>query len=293
MTRTVQAMLVAGTLGAAAAAPGATLAADAEPVWYTEGLNAPESALYDGARDVLYVSNVNGGPMDKNGEGHIARLTADGTVTELAWVTGLNAPKGLALDGGTLYVADIDQLVAIDVDEGAIIERHDGADAQFLNDVTVDGEGRVYVSDMMTNAIYRLADGAFEVWLQDDALEQPNGLHAESDRLVVGAWGVMTDGFATKTPGHLKAVDLATKAVASIGAGEPIGNLDGVEPDGEGNYLATDWMAGTLYRIDEAGGAEQLLDLDQGSADLEYRQEENLAIIPMMNDGGLAAYRIE
>jgi len=278
-------------LGVMAIAPAS--AAEPELAWQLDGLKQPESAVFDAKREVLYVSNVDGGPMDQDGKGQIAKVSPDGALIDAEWVTGLDAPKGMALHGDTLYVSDIDRLVAIDVEAGEVAKSHQAADAQFLNDVTVDAEGRVYVSDMMDNTIYRLAGDDFEAWLRDEALEQPNGLLAEEDRIVVGAWGVMTDGFATKTPGHLKSVDLQTKVVTSLGEGTPIGNLDGVEPDGRGSYLVTDWMAGRLLRIDPAGGVEELLDLEQGSADLEYIAERQLAIVPMMNNDKLVAYRIE
>jgi sugar lactone lactonase YvrE len=271
----------------------APAAAEPEMVWETDGLQAPESALYDEQRDVLYVSNVAGSPTDKNGQGFISKVSPEGELVEAQWVGGLNAPKGLGLAGNMLYVADIDRLVAIDIEKGEIAGEHQASSAQFLNDVTVDGEGRVYVSDMAGNAIYRLDGDSFEVWVQDEALESPNGLLAEEDRIVVGSWGVMTDGFATKTPGHLKAVGLDSKEISSIGSGEAVGNLDGVEATSEGDYLATDWAGGALFLIDASGEAEQLLDLNQGSADLEYRADEKLAIIPMMNDNKLVAYRIQ
>jgi sugar lactone lactonase YvrE len=192
-----------------------------------------------------------------------------------------------------LYVADIDRLIAIDVEEGAIAETYEAQGAQFLNDVTADDQGRVYVSDMMANAIWRLDGDQFELWVEDEALEQPNGLLAEDDRIVVGSWGVMTDGFATQIPGHLKTVDLESGEVASLGDGTPVGNLDGVEPDGDGGYLVTDWMAGALLRIDPEGKFEQLLDLNQGSANHTWLEDQRLVVIPMMSDGQLLAYRIE
>jgi sugar lactone lactonase YvrE len=291
MSRRLQTTL-AGAFGSALMiAPAA--AAEPETVWETEGLQAPESALYDDQRDVLYVSNVAGSPTDKDGQGFISKVSPEGELVEAQWVSGLNAPKGLGLEGGMLYVADIDRLVAIDIEKGEIAGEHQAAAAQFLNDVTVDGEGRVYVSDMAGNAIYRLDGDSFEIWVQDEALESPNGLLAEEDRIVVGSWGVMTDGSATKTPGHLKAVDLDSKEISSIGSGEAVGNLDGVEATSEGDYLVTDWAGGALFRIDSSGDAEQILDLNQGSADLEYRADEKLAIIPMMNDNKLVAYRIQ
>ena len=95
--------------------------AQSQESWSAEGLKAPESALLDEARGVLYVSNVNGNPTDKDGNGYISKLSPDGTVTQAEWVTGLDAPKGLALHDSTLYVSDIDKLVAIDVGSGKIV----------------------------------------------------------------------------------------------------------------------------------------------------------------------------
>lgn len=291
MTTNRAAALVCGlTLGLAA---GSGSAAEPTLTWQTEGLQQPESVVFDAEREVFYVSNVAGEPMDRNGEGHISRVGPEGELLEAAWVSGLDAPKGLALHDDVLYVADIDRLIAIDVEEGAIAETYEAQGAQFLNDVTADDQGRVYVSDMMANAIWRLDGDQFELWVEDEALEQPNGLLAEDDRIVVGSWGVMTDGFATQTPGHLKTVDLESGEVASLGDGTPVGNLDGVEPDGEGGYLVTDWMAGALLRIDPEGKFEQLLDLNQGSADHTWLEDQRLAVIPMMSDGQLLAYRIE
>jgi sugar lactone lactonase YvrE len=291
MTTNRAAALVCGlTLGLAA---GSGSAAEPTLAWQTEGLQQPESVVFDAEREVFYVSNVAGEPMDRNGEGHISRVGPEGELLEAAWVSGLDAPKGLALHDGVLYVADIDRLIAIDVEEGAIAETYEAQGAQFLNDVTADDQGRVYVSDMMANAIWRLDGDQFELWVEDEALEQPNGLLAEEDRIVVGSWGVMTDGFATQIPGHLKTVDLESGEVASLGDGTPVGNLDGVEPDGQGGYLVTDWMAGALLRIDPEGKFEQLLDLNQGSADHTWLEDQRLAVIPMMSDGQLLAYRIE
>jgi sugar lactone lactonase YvrE len=214
-------------------------------------------------------------------------------VVEAQWVTGLNAPKGMMLHGERLYVSDVNRLVAIQVKTGRIVASYLAPNAIFLNDVTVDGAGRIYVSDMVDDAIYRLDGNDFELWLKSPALENPNGLKVESDELRVAAWGVMTDGFATKVPGHLKSVSIQTKTITSLGNGTPVGNLDGLEPDGRGNYLVTDWLAGGLYRIAPTGEAELLLDLNQGSADLLVLDGGRLAIIPMMMDGTLRAYKIE
>lgn len=270
-------------------------AAQAHPVkaWEATGFMGPESAVFDAGRNAIYVSNVNGEANDKDGNGFISKLNPDGSIAALHWVDGLNGPKGMVIDGGKLYVSDIDRLVAIDIAKGEIAGSWDAPGSIFLNDTAVDSSGRVYVSDMMDDAIWRLEGGMLTQWLKDAALESPNGLVVQGDNLRVASWGVRTEGFSTKTPGHMKNVSLSSKAVSILGSGAPVGNLDGLEPDGAGAYMVTDWMAGGLYRIAASGKADLLLDLNQGSADLEFIESKRLAIIPMMMDGTVAAYKIE
>jgi sugar lactone lactonase YvrE len=264
-----------------------------QEVWALEGFQAPESAAFDPDRNVLYVSNIAGEPTEKNEAGFVSRVSLAGEMLDAQWVTGLHAPKGLAVHNGTLYVTDIDRLVAIDIDAGEITATWEAEDAQFLNDPAVDSQGRVFVSDMATNALYMLEGDSFEIWLQDEALQHPNGVYVDNGRLIIAAWGQdLQPDFSTTVPGHLIAVDLETQAIEPVGSGEPIGNLDGVEPDGAGNWLVTDWIAGGLFRVRPDGSSEQLLDLNQGSADLEYIETERLVIIPMMMDGRVVAYEL-
>ena len=79
-----------------------------------EGFQAPESAKYDAELDVWYVSNINGTPVAKDGNGYISRLKGDGTVDSLkcdrrrGQRREARRAQGLALQGDTLWVADID-----------------------------------------------------------------------------------------------------------------------------------------------------------------------------------------
>lgn len=266
---------------------------EAQKLWETPGFKNPESALFDAAAGVVYVSNVNGEGTSKDGNGFISKVSPDGKVQVMEWVTGLDGPKGLAQSNGKLYVADIDQLVEIDIAGGKIANRYPAANAKFLNDVAADPAGNIFVSDMATNTIWRLSGGKFEVFLQDPKLESPNGLLVDGDTLVVGAWGVMTDGMSTKVPGHLKMVSLKDKSITSHGDGSPIGNLDAVEPFGDGAYLVTDWVAGKVIRIGRKGKARVLADLGQGTADLGYDQKTSTAFIPQMQTGVLYGFKIE
>ncbi len=284
---TISTVLAGGLLLATGA-----LAAEPKPVWQVGGLDAPESAVLDEAAGVIYVSNVNGKPDALDGNGYIAKLSAQGKMLNKHWVTGLNGPKGLALHDGKLYAADINKLVVIDTASGKVVATYDAPGAKFLNDVTAADDGRVFVSDMVNNQIWMLKGDLLWLWLESPALENPNGLLAEPDRLVVAAWGKMNPDFSTDVPGHLKAVDYQTRAITDLG-NQPIGNLDGLEPDGKGGYLATDWVKGALYRIDASGKAEMLMDLNQGSADLHYVTTQRLAIIPMMMDNAVVVYEVD
>lgn len=268
---------------------------DAEPamVWELSGFEAPESALPVKAENLIYVSNVNGNAPDKDGNGYISKVSLDGKMLVQKWVTGLDAPKGLALVGDKLYVADIDKLVEIDTKTGAIVTRFEAKDAKFLNDVAADKSGAVYVSDMVTDTIWRLADQKLEVWLKDAALINPNGLLVEGDKLIVASWGVMTDGFATKVPGHLLEVSISDKKISNLGNGKAVGNLDGIEALDKDSFIVTDWMAGLLFKIGRDGEAKVLLPLAPGSADLGYIASGKLAIIPMMKDNKLIAFKVE
>ncbi len=270
-------------------------AADSEPklVWETEAqLAAPENVILDSKRQQLYVSSINGNPDEVNGLGYLSVVSLDGKITQKEWIKGLNAPKGMEIYQDILYVTDINTLVAIDLEQQRIIARYPAVGAVFLNDAIADGAGNIYVSDMMTESVYRLQNGRLDLWLKDPALQAPNGMLMHDGKLLVGGWGVLTEGFGTSTLGHLNTVDLNTREIKSLGNGQPVANIDGLRADGKGNYLITDWMVGKLLRVSTDGSAKTLLTLTQGSADIEYLQDKKLVLIPMMMHNTLRAYQL-
>lgn len=262
-------------------------------LWETKGLAQPESVVIDPATGAIYVSNIVGAVMQKDGNGFIAKLSGEGKIVTRQWVKGLDAPTGLALYDRTLYVADIDQLIAINAASGEIVKRYPAKGATFLNDVAVDAEGTVYVSDTPTNTIWRLKDGSFEPWLANDKLNGPNGLLVQGDALIVASLGKIPSVGQKQDLAGLSVVSLKDQSVAPLGNGKPIGNLDGLALLQPGVFLVTDWAAGALYRVDSKGKAELLIDLNQGSADLAYLPDKKVALIPMMLDNSLVAYRLE
>lgn len=280
--------LCAGLLALAATGAGSETLT---PVWELAGLEKPESTVYDPARGVLYVSNIAGETTARDGNGYIARVDLDGKLLDAAWIDGLHGPKGLALAGDRLYVADIDTLIEIDIPGARVLARHLAPEGKFFNDVTVGGDGGVFVSDSATNRIYNLRDGKLTVWIESPGLDGPNGLLAEADRLIVGAWG--KEEGVDAHGGQLLAVAFADRAITSVSSDRPIGQLDGVESHPAGGYLLTDWFAGTLLRIDGTGHISTLLTLNRGLADHEYIADRHLLVLPQMLDGKLKAYRLE
>lgn len=263
-----------------------------DKAWELSGLEDPESVLYDAARDLIYVSNVNGPPTEKDGNGFITKAAPGGEVIELQWVKGMDAPKGMALNKDKLYVSDIDKLVEIDAEKGRITNKYPADKAMFLNDVAAGPGGEVYVSDMMDNAIYRLDEGGLKVWLKSPELESPNGLYVDDEKITVASWQGKSHMGETG-PGHLKTVDLKDKSIKSLGSGKPVGSLDGLEPDGHGNFFVTDYQAGKLLLIKPSGKHTMLMKLSQGSADLDFVKEKGLLLIPLMNDNKVAAFRVK
>lgn len=155
------------------------------------GFASPESVLLVG--DHAYVSNIGPvlDPLAKDGDGFISLLAADGTVLARhalpADGTRLDAPKGMARIGGTLYVADIDRVVGFDLASGARLSVAElpGGDPSLANDLAAEPGGTLLVSDTLRNALYRL-DPETGIWtLLTDGLPGANGIAIRPDGGIV------------------------------------------------------------------------------------------------------------
>lgn len=251
-------------------------------VWSMDGFEMPESALYDSVENRVILSNIKGDPSARDGNGYLSLLTPDGAVIKSDWVTGLNAPKGMALVGKDLLVADVTELHVINAKTGALRQSIAVENAVFLNDVT--SEGKIaWFTDFMTHTIWRYEDGEVTLWLQDPDLSHPNGIFYDKGRLVVGSWGQdIQPDFSTGQPGSLMSVDLESKTISTIAQG--IGNLDGVARAGE-EILVNDWFTGEIFAVSDDGDTRSLLVLRPGLADISVHG--NRLFLPMMLDGRL------
>ncbi len=268
--------------------------AKVRPAWtLTEGLDAPESTYYDNDSKSIYVSVVGGQPDAKDGNGAIHKLDRNGKMTTKDWVKGLNAPKGLRAYKGTLWVSDIDQVIAINIEDGSVSKKIDIPGAKFLNDVAIDDGGVVFVSDTLVSRIYRIEDDKSAVFIDGKQLESPNGLLIQGNKLIVASWGLIEDGnWGTKAMGHVYSIGLGTKLINKI-TRRPLGHLDGLEVDSKGNYIVSDWMAGKVFRIKAANGKSEMLMYGfKGSADIGIIPSTQTLIVPRMNENKVTAYAL-
>ena len=294
------------------------------PVWArAEGFNAPESAYYDAASNAVFVSSINGQILEKDGNGYISRLTPDGTVVAAQWVSGLNAPKGMRSVGGTLWVSDIDEVVGIEIASGRITSRVPVEGAEFLNDLATAPDGTIYVSDSSLSRIYMVKDGRSSVFVEGgEVVEQPNGLLVDGARLILGTIGPAAPargrgsaagpagargdgargagagdappaGARGRGPGgpggHLFAFDLQTKQRTQLTT-QPVGGIDGIEPDGQGGLLVTDVIGSRLLHVSASGEVRVLTQFTAGGADFGYIAARRMAIVPFLFGNNVAAY---
>jgi hypothetical protein len=280
--------LIASVLAAALSA-----AAAPELLWETAGFTGPESVVFDAGRNEFYVSNMGTHGKDATaGDGFISRVSADGKLLEAKWVTGFDNPKGLALVAGRLYVGDDKDLVEIDVAAGQVAQRYAPADGPGdFNDVTADAAGNVYVCSGRLGTIFRLHGGVLAAWYKLDRAKTGglNGLKAEQDRLLLGGWSVRgADG--KEQLGHISTVAYADQTLGRLG-NQPICHVDGLEPDGQGGYVVSDWLTGDVLHVSATGVPTPIMQLVRGTADLAYLIDSRQLLIPSMNENVLRAYR--
>jgi hypothetical protein len=260
---------------------GAAMGQTATEVWRTTGFASPESVEWDAAAGLFYVSNMGADPMAKDGDGYINTLGTDGAILTDKWVTGLDAPKGMAIQGGKIFTADIDQLIEIDIASGQITNRYPAPGSVLLNDVIAAPDGRIFVSDTFGNSVWVLEAGAMAIFAQDPMLMGANGLSLDGNSLIVANLGDVSQGFENIKPGYVVALDLTSMAITPYGSADPSGVLDGVEPDGAGGVLITDNMGGRLLQQTPGGVAVQVGTLEPGAADLEVVLDQGLIVVPL------------
>jgi sugar lactone lactonase YvrE len=252
-----------------------------QPGMKINGFSHPESIILDEQQELIYVSNIG----DKNdGDGYISKLSIDGKVLEMKWITGLNDPKGLLLHDGKLFVTDVTEFVEMDPKEGKILKKVSVEGSKSLNDIAVDASGKIYISDLAKGSIFeRQKNGEIKEWMHSKELQQPNGLLVSGDSIYIAAWG-------KDQPGNLLVLDRKTQKVKKI-THHGIGNLDGLQRAGNNNaFYVSDWATGKIYRIDTSGNQEEVLTSAKSSGDILFFEAQEELWLPMNRQNAVWIY---
>jgi sugar lactone lactonase YvrE len=263
-------------------------AADAsDPMRVTGGLATPESVLHDADADIYLVSNINGSPLEKDGNGFISRVSPEGGVTELKWIDGaaddvtLNAPKGMAISDGKLYVADIDTVRVFDSKTGAPKGDVTIKSALFLNDVTPAPDGGVYVTDSGLEAgdaglkpsgrgglFHVTAAGSVKALLEGGKTPALNGVAAFDNRILI----VTFDSNEL-----LEAKSGALTTLAKL----PKGGLDGLVRLPDGRWAVSSWEGQAVFAGALEGSFVTLIAGVASPADIGIDEKRARVLIPV------------
>lgn len=245
------------------------------------GMDGPASFITDPATGVYYVSNVAGAPRAKNKKGFIAKIDGEGKLIDRDFIRSgrngvtLNAPKGLAISGNDLYVADIDAVRRFDKSSGKLLGVIDFAflGAKFLNGLALGPEGQLFVSDTIGNVIFKIDpanNNQVTVLARGPGLGHPNGMVYENrhQRLLV-------------TPSNSKkiiAVDMSGQLLTVYRG--VFKDLDGIDLDGQGNIIVSDFGAGKIYRIKKYSSVEVLRKNMVTPAGISFDARNNRVLVP-------------
>lgn len=261
-----------------------------------EGFSTPEAVRYDDEQNVFFVANINGNPSAKDNNGFISRVRADGTIDSLRFIAGgrggvtLHAPKGMAIVGDTLWVADIDALRGFNKRTGAAaaVVEFTSPRARFLNDVAAAPDGSIYVTDtgiefdesgQMSHPgpdrVFRVEGRTPTVAIEGSFLNGPNGVtwDAASARLLIAPFNG-TDVMAW-VPGEQTPIVLATGP----------GQYDGIEILSDGRTIVSSWADSSIHVITPTSGSmTRLISNVPAPADIGVDTRNGRVAVPLFMD---------
>ena len=247
-----------------------------EQLWVSPGFSSPEGVAVVG--ETLLISNVVGDATEKDGEGWISRVSKQGKILEEKWVDGLNAPKGMAVHNGLLFVADIDAFHTISIETGERLNTFPVQGAGFLNDITV-WNGAVYASDSARKTIHKLDENGSQPWLTAPILAGVNGLLGLDDRLIA----------STMAKGLLVSIN-ADGIIEELASG--MVDADGIAALGNGSFLVSSWT-GRIWHAGPDGTITSILETeDEGINQNDLTGVGSLIVVPNWSPGTVTAWRV-
>lgn len=265
-----------------------SITAQAHEIKKITGLKMPESAI--AAKDGrVFVSEI--GEFGKEGDGQITVVDKNGEAKVFA--QGLDDPKGLAIVGKDLYVADNRRVIKITPDGKTSVFAAAEAfpDApQFLNDLEADSAGNIYVSDSgdlkgVGGAVYKInPQGKVTTIIngkQDARVLAPNGL-------LMGKTSncIMVVDFVS---GVLYRLEMKKNILIEVAKG--FGGGDGIVKGKKDQFFVSDWKNGKVFSVKLEKGVvangELLKEGFLAAADIAPSIDGKFLLVPDMKAGEL------
>ena len=242
------------------------------------GLVSPESVAQDAKGDI-YVSEI--GEFNKDGDGKITRISIDGKLSTFA--SGMDDPKGLTFIGKSLYVTDKNRVLKVESDGKWTVFGSTMAFPQtpvFLNDITSDDAGNIYVSDSGNlksgGAIFKIAQNKKITLVLDENTPEilaPNGL-----------WIIKNDLYEVDfSSGILYKINLKNKSISKIAEG--FGGGDGLIRSGN-NFFVSDWKNGKIFKV-QGSKVSLYKDGFTAAADIALSYDNKSIMTPDMKAGSI------
>lgn len=255
-------------------------------------LASPYSFVSDAAGKEYFISSVNGEPDARDNNGFITKLDATGKIINLKFVQGglgevtLHAPKGMALVGRVLYVADLDMLRGFEATTGKPVvtipmppanTSPNGGSPAHVSDVASDGKGLLYCSDQLSHTIYRvdLATQHVSVLISNKVLAGPSGVavHPKTGQIMVVSWD-KGKIFEISPDGAL------TEIFSNGFFSARFQNLRGVDFDRWGNMYVSDFTTGKVWRMTWDKRFQVIAEYLPSPGDLSIDRTNNLILVP-------------
>lgn len=200
---------------------------------FAQTYNSPESIEFDYANNRWFIANNGGNNI-------LTRNSSNGALAVFV-ATGFSGggPHGLEIVGDTLYACAGGSLRAYNINTAALVFNIN-LGATFLNGITHDNSGNLYITDYSGNKIYRfnIATHQFNAFVST-GLSSPNGIIFDqpNNRCVFVQW-----------TGAIKSVSLTDSTVSTLVASSGLSSIDGITKDGIGNYYVSSWSPTRITR---------------------------------------------
>jgi len=228
-------------------------------------LNQPESVVFDSLYNRYFVSN--------KGNGNIIQINSLGA--QSFFTDYSTSIRGITIVGNTLFTAGDGGIAGFDINTADTVFTLTINGAQFLNDITSDGLGYLYVSDTNRGRIYKIniSNQSYTNFVTS-GISSPNGLYynQENNRLILCS-------FRGNSP--IQAINLSDSSVSTI-VTTTLSNLDGLTEDNDGNFYVSSWGSNSVYKFDKnfVNPPELVSSGHGGPADIFFNKQSNVLAVP-------------